>query len=87
MVSSVAGERLRRLEFFDYTLHVSDVFFYVVGRERGELRTTGQELELKIRTSRLFKRVDGIWRQVHHHGSIDDPDLLQKYQSLVLRRT
>src|SRR3954471_24616943 len=27
------------VEFFDYTMHVSDDFFYVVGRERGELRT------------------------------------------------
>ena len=73
------------VEFFDYTIHVSEEFFYVVGRERGELRAgDGAHLELKIRTSRLFRRINGSWRQVHHHGSIDDPELLQKYQQLVL---
>lgn len=75
------------VEFFDYTIHVSGDFFYVVGRERGELRAAdGTALALKIRTSRLFRKVGGVWKQVHHHGSIDDPDLLQRYQSLVLKR-
>lgn len=75
------------VEFFDYTLHVSEGFFYVVGRERGELRAgNGVHLELKIRTSRLFRKIDGLWKQVHHHGSIDDPELLQKYQQLVLKK-
>jgi ketosteroid isomerase-like protein len=73
------------VEFFDYTLHVAEGFFYVVGRERGELRTAdGTRLELKIRTSRLFRKSEKTWKQVHHHGSIDDPDLLKQYQSLVL---
>src|SRR5205814_1326162 len=80
------GKARVAVEFFDYTMHVSDGFFYVVGRERGELRTgDGVRLDLKIRTSRLFRRIDGFWKQVHHHGSIDDPELLQKYQQLVLK--
>ena len=75
------------VEFFDYTMHANGDFFYVVGRERGELRTVdGTRLELKIRTTRLFKSVDRLWKQVHHHGSIDDPDLLEKYQSLVIKK-
>jgi hypothetical protein len=75
------------VEFYDYTLHSSDGFFYVVGRERGTLRMPdGLQLELKIRTSRLFRNVGNVWKQVHHHGSIDDPELLNKYQSLVLKR-
>jgi hypothetical protein len=82
------GAAVVTVEFFDYTLHsIEDIFFYAVGRERGLLVTgDGTRLPLQIRTSRLFKRVDDGWRQVHHHGSIDDPELLQQYQSLVLRK-
>jgi hypothetical protein len=32
---------------------------------------------------RAFRRAGGRWRQVHHHGSIDDPDLLGAYQQAV----
>jgi CDP-glycerol glycerophosphotransferase (TagB/SpsB family) len=32
-------------------------------------------LRMAIRTGRLFQRIHGAWRQVHHHGSIDDPKL------------
>lgn len=72
-------------EFYDYTLHESGEYFYVVGRERGELDLDGQPMQLAIRTSRIFQRdSDGKWRQVHHHGSIDDPDMLAAYQKAVL---
>jgi hypothetical protein len=27
--------------------------------------------------------LDHRWRQVHHHGSIDDPALLDRYQSTL----
>lgn len=75
------------VEFFDYTLHVvDDAFFYAVGRERGNLKAEdGTLLALQIRTSRLFRKIDGLWRQVHHHGSIDDPELLRRYRALVLK--
>lgn len=33
-----------------------------------------------IRTSRLYRRIDGAWRQVHHHGSFEDPALLAAYR-------
>lgn len=72
------------VEFHDYTLHQASDFFYVVGRERGELHTSdGSRLALKIRTSRLFKKIEGLWKQVHHHGSIDDPELLKSYQQKI----
>jgi len=32
-----------------------------------------------------ISKIDGKWKQVHHHGSIDDPRLLAQYQSAVLR--
>ena len=74
-----------RFEFFDYTLHPSGDLFYVVGRERGELTVNGQPMKLAIRTSRIFQRdSEGKWRQTHHHGSIDDPQMLADYQQAIL---
>ena len=74
-----------RFEFYDYTMHEAGDLFYVVGRERGELALSGPPLELAIRTTRVFRRdEDGQWRQVHHHGSIDDPLMLAAYQNAVL---
>jgi ketosteroid isomerase-like protein len=74
-----------QFEFYDYTLHEAGVLFYVVGRERGELDVSGQPMNLAIRTSRIFQKdADARWRQVHHHGSIDDPQMLSAYQEAIL---
>ena len=32
----------------------------------------------------MFRKIDGRWRQVHHHGSIDDPESLKAFQKAVL---
>ena len=71
------------VEFYDYTIHEMPEIFYAVGRERGFFKIINDELKLNIRTSRIFRRVDGIWKQVHHHGSIEDPKLLAHYQAVV----
>jgi ketosteroid isomerase-like protein len=74
-----------RFELHDYTRHEAGDLFYVVGRERGEIEAGGQPMRLAIRTTRVFRRdADGRWRQVHHHGSIDDPKMLAAYQDAVL---
>lgn len=55
-----------------------------VGRETGSyLGAGGTRVPLSIRTSRYFRRADGTWRQHHHHGSIDDPEALARYQAAV----
>jgi hypothetical protein len=72
------------VEYFDYTIHETAEMFYAVGRERGYFRLGEKEISLAIRTSRIFKTIEGQWRQVHHHGSIEDPQLLAAYQSAVL---
>jgi hypothetical protein len=72
-----------QVEFHAYTIHVVGEVFYAVGRERGTLEDNGLKLNLAIRTSRVFRRIDDRWRQVHHHGSIDDPQLLRAYQDAV----
>ena len=78
-----SGPARVRVEFFDYTLHESEGLFYAAGRERGTLERDGQRLALAIRTTRVFRREGGAWRQVHHHGSMDDPALLKQYQELT----
>lgn len=71
------------VEFYDYTIHETQEMFYAVGRERGEFRLGDTVIKLDIRTSRIFRLMDGRWRQVHHHGSIEDPALLARYQSAI----
>ena len=71
------------VEYYDYTLHQTAEMFYTVGRERGYFRLGGEEITLIIRTSRIFRRINGRWKQSHHHGSIEDPQLLARYQAAV----
>lgn len=71
------------VEFYDYTLHESDSLFYAIGRERGYFERDGRRIDLAIRTSRVFRKLDGRWQQVHHHGSMEDPVLLDRYQKAV----
>lgn len=72
------------VEFHDYTLQTTPDMFCVIGRERGRFERDGEHIELAIRTSRVFRRIAGAWHQTHHHGSIDDPALLARYQRAVL---
>ena len=72
------------VEFYDYSLIVTDAMFCAIGRERGELAVGDTRVALAIRTSRVYRRIDEQWRQVHHHGSMDDPELLRSYQAAVL---
>ncbi|NKJ21478.1 nuclear transport factor 2 family protein [Dyella sp. SG609] len=82
------GEAHVRVVFHDYTLHEFGLHefgdaFLAVGRERGVLERSNTKLELAIRTTRLYRRVDGQWRQFHHHGSFEDPALLEAYHEAV----
>jgi ketosteroid isomerase-like protein len=69
--------------FWDYTIHRAGDVFWAVGRERGTYVDGGVEKNLNIRTSRIFQLIDGRWRQMHHHGSIEDAMLLADYQNAV----
>ena len=82
--SIFSGPAKVHVEYFDYTIHDTAEMFYAVGRERGYFRLGGEEVILAIRTSRIFGKVGNRWKQVHHHGSIEDPQMLAQYQSVVL---
>jgi ketosteroid isomerase-like protein len=69
--------------FWDYTIQRAADVFWAVGRERGTYVDGGVEKNLNIRTTRIFQLIDGRWRQMHHHGSIEDAKLLADYQNAV----
>ncbi len=71
------------VEFSNYSLHNSGELFYAVGRERGRFETPTTVSDLSFRTTRIFRLLDRHWRQVHHHGSIEDPAQLDLYQSAI----
>lgn len=72
------------VEFYDYTIHKTDSMFFATGRERGYFKTEETEIPLNIRTTRIFILHNSDWKQIHHHGSIDNPDLLRNYQEALL---
>lgn len=71
------------VEYYDYAINQLEDGFCAVGRERGYIEFNGEKVELAIRTSRIYKKIDGAYKQLHHHGSIEDPKLLEKYQNFV----
>lgn len=73
------------VEYHDFTITQTAEMFCAVGRERGWFRKEGTEVSLAIRTSRIYLRRNGHWKQMHHHGSIDNPALLERYQKAVLQ--
>ncbi len=72
------------VEYYDYSIHLSDTMFCAVGRERGYFQLGVQKIDLAIRTSRTYRIDCGRWHQIHHHGSIDNPKLLAAYQEAVM---
>ncbi|MDY0329202.1 MAG: nuclear transport factor 2 family protein [Thiomonas sp.] len=73
------------VEFHDVVEYVGQDTVVFAGRERGEFARDSHTVPLAIRTSRVFQYFGGQlgWRQVHHHGSIDDPEALVRYQQAV----
>lgn len=78
-----SGKASVYVEFYDYTIMTLEGGFCAVGRERGYVDVDGTRIELAIRTSRVYKEIEGHYRQIHHHGSIENSDLLEQYQNLV----
>lgn len=72
------------VEFYDYSIYTTDYMFVAVGREKGTLKINNEIIELSIRTSRIYCLYENQWKQVHHHGSMDDPQRLARYQTSLL---
>ncbi len=74
------------VEFYDFTMHSTDEMYFVTGREKGYFQKDKTRIDLAIRTSRVFIKKDNEWKQIQHHGSIDNPDLLRKYQDAIMKK-
>ena len=73
------------VELGDIVEFQTDAMIVFAGREIGEFSQAGKSLPLSIRTSRIVQWFgpEVGWRQTHHHGSIDDAQLLGEYQQVV----
>jgi hypothetical protein len=78
-----SGPATVRAAFHDFSAQGNNDYHLFVGREKGLCETPAVRLELRIRTSRWFVKVRGAWRQLHHHGSIDEPAMLAEYQRAI----
>jgi len=73
------------VELHDIVEYLTQEAAIFAGRERGAFTRDGVTVPLAIRTTRVFRYLGPElgWRQIHHHGSIDDPSLLERYQRAV----
>ena len=71
------------VEFYDYVILEMKDGFCAIGRERGYVESSGNKLNLEIRTSRVFVMQNSQYKQIHHHGSIENSELLKQYQNLL----
>lgn len=75
------GQAKVRVTSHDFTSQGADDWHLFVGREQGVCRTARKTIDVAFRTTRWFVRRDGGWRQLHHHGSVEDPKMLADYQN------
>lgn len=80
------GEATVYVEFYDYSIYTTDTMFLAVGRERGSVELNHEEIALAIRTTRIYTLYGKQWKQIHHHGSMDNPELLSNYQTVLLSK-
>lgn len=73
------------VELTDIVYYQSNEMIVFAGREIGEFSINEQKIDLQIRTTRFFGYSDTEkqWFQLHHHGSIDNIELLDRYQKAV----
>ena len=81
-----SGQANVYVEFYDYSIHFTEFMFLAVGRERGSLTLENKQIELAIRTTRIYTKNEGAWKQIHHHGSIENSKLLSAYQTTLLEK-
>jgi hypothetical protein len=72
------GPAIVQVTFHDFTSQGGGDWRLFVGREKGTCITPDVKMDVRFRTPRWFTRRGDVWRQLHHHGSIEEPDCLQR---------
>jgi ketosteroid isomerase-like protein len=83
-VKLFGGPAIVQVTFHDFTCQGGDDWRLFVGREIGTCTTPDRQMDVRFRTSRWFTRRSGKWRQLHHHGSIEEAGMLAAYQKTIL---
>jgi hypothetical protein len=70
-----------KAQFCDYSIVNLTAVFIVYGNEKVTVaRGMDKPKMIDIRITRIYKLIEGAWKQIHLHGSIDQPELLKTYQ-------
>ena len=78
------GSAIVQVTLHDFTSQGGDDWHLFVGREIGTCTTPDKKMDVRFRTTRWFTRRGDPWRQLHHHGSIEEAGMLAAYQKIVL---
>ncbi|HHB51497.1 MAG TPA: DUF3050 domain-containing protein [Saprospiraceae bacterium] len=66
------------VEYYDIEITKLKNGFSSVGRERGSMTIEGECINVAFRTSRLFIKEEGVYKQLHHHGSFEEIETQEK---------
>ncbi|PST82602.1 hypothetical protein C7T94_08015 [Pedobacter yulinensis] len=72
-----------RAQFCDYSLLMNDDLFYAVGTEKIEVCLGRESITASANITRMYKRRNDEWKQIHLHGSIAKADELLAYQAAL----
>jgi len=71
------------VEYYDIEITHLENGFSSVGRERGIMIINGESVDVAFRTSRLFVKEKGVYKQLHHHGSFEDIAIQERIMNLL----
>jgi len=60
------------VEYYDIEISMLNNGFCSVGREHGTMTINGKSIDVSFRTSRVFIKERGVFKQLHHHGSFEE---------------
>jgi len=73
------------VEYYDIEITHLENGFSSVGRERGIMIINGESVDVAFRTSRLFIKENGTYKQLHHHGSFEEVTTQERIMQLLAK--
>lgn len=66
------------VEYYNIEISEMENGFSAVGQERGIMKIADESFNVGFRTSRIFIKEEGQYKQLHHHGSFEDIEVQTK---------